>query len=205
MNATVKSMTASGSVTEQWERIVRWLHTNVGAVPIAGATRAEIDAAAKETGIEWPSELVELFQCINGFPVEHEVNLLPQQQMLDLQRVIGERAMELDVWSDFDEEFGGPDPDSSAGDTAGTFHPAFVPFAGLDGYLLFVDTRPGPLHGCVTEFEKVDADDVGPRWVSLSAMLADLADSLETGGAFDRGWFPSVADGRIEWDYAPGE
>ncbi|AOW93302.1 hypothetical protein BFN03_13330 [Rhodococcus sp. WMMA185] len=63
---------------------------------------------------------------------------------------------------------------------------------------MVVDTRPGPLHGCVTEFEKVDADDRGPRCVSISAMLADLAGSLETGVEFDE-WIPVVFDDRLEW------
>lgn len=36
-----------------------------------------------------------------------------------------------------------------------TYMPEFIPFAGLDGYLLFVDTGPGDLYGCVTEFDKV--------------------------------------------------
>ncbi|MFC8933840.1 hypothetical protein ACFT1A_17345 [Rhodococcus sp. NPDC057135] len=60
---------------------------------------------------------------------------------------------------------------------------------------MFVDTGPGDLYGCVTEFDNFAADDAGPRWVSLSAMLADLADSLETGSTFDEYWKPKVVDG----------
>ncbi len=120
-------------------------------------------------------------------------------EMFSLERAVEERAMELEVWGEFDEEMGAPDPDTSAGEIAGTYLPEFVPFAGLDGYLLVVDARPGPLHGCVTAFGKVDCDDEGPSWVSVSAMLTDLADSLETGAEFDTRWTPAVVDGRLEW------
>ncbi|WP_305095155.1 SMI1/KNR4 family protein [Prescottella sp. R16] len=195
--------TPAGSVSDQWERISRWLRTNIDGVEFSGAPRTDIDAAITATGVAWPDELVEFFGLANGLPDGDHVQLLPRHQLLPLDRVIDERAMELDIWGEFDEDFGAPDPDSAAGSGAGTYHPAFVPFAGLDGYLLVVDTRPGPLHGCVTEFEKVDTDDVGPRWASLSAMLTDLANSFESGAPFDGGWVPSVVDGRLEWEYAP--
>ncbi|WP_238840805.1 SMI1/KNR4 family protein [Prescottella equi] len=201
--ADVMHATPAGSVSEQWGRIDRWLRANLPDVAFVGAASADIEAAARATGVEWPSELVELFGLVNGFAADHYVSVLPQHELFDVQRVVDERAMELEVWSEFDEEMGAPDLESEAGDPAGTYHPAFVPFAGADGYLLVVDTRPGPLHGCITEFEKVDTDDAGPRWVSLSAMLTDLAGSLETGGKFGQGWFPSVVDGRLEWEYRP--
>lgn len=198
MSSTMYS-TPSGSVTEQWERIARWLLTNLDSPSIAGADAAEIDSAQQATGVSWPAELTTLFEHLNGFPLAAHVALLPMHEMFSLDRAVEERAMELDIWGEFDEEMGAPDPDAAAGDTAGTYIPAFVPFAGADGYLLVVDARPGPLHGCVTEFEKVDTDSAGPRWVSISAMLTDLADSLETGAEFDMGWTPVVVDGRLEW------
>lgn len=79
-----------------------------------------------------------------------------------------------------------PATDGAAGDPAGRFLPDFLPFADRDGNLLCVDTRPGPLHGRVTELDKVGAvdsgaDEAGARWLSLSAMFTDLADSLYTG------------------------
>lgn len=204
MNSTMHS-TPAGSVTEQLGRIARWVSDNLDGVTFGGADSGAINTAMEATGVDWPSELVELLELINGFPADRDVSLLPQHAMFDVQRVVDERAMELEVWSEFSEEFGGLEPDSEAGGVVGTYHPAFVPFAGLDGYLLFVDTRPGPLHGCVTESEKVDADGEGPRWVSLSAMLTDLADSLETGCVFDQSWTPAVVDGHLEWQYGTEE
>lgn len=63
------------------------------------------------------------------------------------------------------------------------------------------DTRPGDLQGCVTEFDKVGADGGGPQWICLSAMLTDLADTLETGSAFNGHFMPSVGDGNLDWQY----
>ncbi|MFE1592384.1 hypothetical protein [Nocardia sp. NPDC058705] len=53
------------------------------------------------------------------------------------------------------------------------------------------------------EFDKVGADDAGPRWASLSAMLADLAHSLETGTPFDQHWTPAVESGELNWQFHP--
>lgn len=89
---------------------------------------------------------------------------------------------------------------TTAGEAAWTFLDEFIPIAGMDGYFLFVDTRPGELSGCVTVFDKVDSDDAGPQWHSISALLDDLATSLETGTPFDGGWRHAVVEGRLQWD-----
>lgn len=39
----------------------------------------------------------------------------------------------------------------------------------------------------MTVFDKVNSDDAGPQWLSISALLDDLATSLETGMPFDGG------------------
>ena len=86
-----------------------------------------------------------------------------------------------------------------AGTPAYSFIEEYIPFAGLDGYFWFVDTRPGPMHGCVTEYSRDSSDEDGPKWVSISAMLTDLADSLAGETVFDRMWLSSVTDGEIDW------
>ncbi|MFD3596718.1 SMI1/KNR4 family protein [Nocardia sp. NPDC058640] len=199
--APTMSMEHLNSVTEQWARISTWLNANLPSVPLIGADPEQIDRAAEKTGTPWPEELSTLFTHINGFPHEHWLRLLPVHELFDLDRVVQEHQLELDIWREFDEETGRPA--AAAGDPAGTYLPQFLPFAGLDGNLLFVDTRPGPLHGCVTEFDKVDADDAGPRWTSLSAMLTDLAHSLETGTPFDQHWLPKVEAGELNWQFQP--
>ena len=191
--------TESSSVAEPWSRISQWLNANLTSVSITGATDEQITDAMRATGGLWPEELTAFFRLVNGFPRESWIPILPGHELFDLDRAVTERQLELDIWGEIDAEMGAePQTDASAGDYVGTYLPHFLPFAGQDGYLLFVDARPGPLHGCVTEFEKVDADGAGPKWPSLSAMLTDLADSLETGSAFD-GRTPAVVDGQLRW------
>lgn len=198
----VLSSTSAGSVTEQWGRIEQWLRAHLPEVTIIGASAGSIERAVEATEVTWPQELVDLFGHINGFPRKAWVQLFPVHELFDLDRVVDERRLELEVWGELDDDAGAePLTESFASEAAGTFVPELVPFAGRDGNLLFVDTRPGPLHGCVTEFDKVGADDVGPRWVSISALLTELADSLEHGTVFDGRWVPTVADGRLEWHY----
>ncbi|WP_072803555.1 SMI1/KNR4 family protein [Rhodococcoides yunnanense] len=192
---------ASGSVAEQWNRIATWLGKNLTDVRIAGADDDAITAAAVATAANWHDDLRSFYGLINGFPHDHWVSLLPMHELFDLDRLLDERQLELEVWGEIDEEMGEePSRTTPAGVSVGTFLPEFVPFAGMDGYLLFVDMRGGPSYGCVTAFDKVDADQGGPKWPSLGAMLADLADSLETGGEFDEQWTPHVVDGKLSWD-----
>ncbi|WP_032405457.1 hypothetical protein [Rhodococcoides fascians] len=192
--------TPSKSVAEQWARIAQWLADNISSVSIAGAADEQIQDAMRSTGGLWPEELTSFFRLVNGFPRENWVSIFPMHELFDVDRTVSERQLELDIWGEIDAEMGAePQVGSAAGEYVGTYLPEFIPFAGADGYLLFVDARWGPLHGCVTEFQKVDADSAGPKWPSLSAMLTDLADSLENGTVFD-GHTHSVVDGQLRWE-----
>ncbi|WP_054372199.1 SMI1/KNR4 family protein [Rhodococcus rhodochrous] len=198
----VLSSTPAGSVTEPWDRIEQWLGAHLPEVTIIGASVGSIERAVEATEVTGPQELVDLFGHIGGFPRDAWVQLFPVHELFDLDRMVDERRLELEVWGELDEDAGAePLAGSAAGEAVETFVSEFVPFAGRDGNLLFVDTRPGSRYGCVTEFDKVGAEDVGPRWVSISALLAELADSLEHGTVFDGCWAPTVADGRLEWHY----
>lgn len=87
-----------------------------------------------------------------------------------------------------------------AGEIAGQFLPAFVPFAeDMSGTELFVDTRPGPRSGCVGAWLREDGDSEGPRWSSVAVMLAEVADGLESGQPIGY-WRPLVDAGRLFWD-----
>ncbi|MDV6260010.1 SMI1/KNR4 family protein [Rhodococcoides yunnanense] len=196
---TTKFSTPAGDVGQQWSRIAQWLNSHQTNQPAAGAELDAIADAEARSGVTWPTELCELFRHVNGIPVDSWFPLFPSHILFDLEQVIDEREVELEVWSQLSDE--AEQGDSNAGDSAGTWLPEFIPFAGLDGNFLFVDSRPGPLHGCVSEFEKVGADDRGPQWISLSAMLADLADALDTSGTFAEVWRPSIVNSQLEWTY----
>lgn len=90
---------------------------------------------------------------------------------------------------------------ASAGEPAGLFLPSFVPVAeDRAGANLFVDLRPGRLHGCVTAYFKGDADGYGPLWPSVTAMLHEVAASLADGTPINH-QYPKTADGRLEWTF----
>jgi hypothetical protein len=60
---------------------------------------------------------------------------------------------------------------SPAGTPAGIYLPEYIPIADRDGSTLVIDTRDGELHGCVSEYAGEGADDPGPLWRSVSAMV----------------------------------
>lgn len=194
--------TLAGSVQEQWTRIVDWLRIHFPDRTITGADRGRIHDAIAATGQSWPSELIELYTLVNGPSCGNVTGLLHRFELLTLDETLGQRESTIRIWDENACLYGGGpvSAPAEAGFQAGTFIPAFVPFAGMDSNFLCVDTRPGPMHGCVTEFDKSGGDAPGPRWVSISAMLTDLADSLTTPRAFDDGWYWSMKDGVLEWE-----
>ena len=150
-------------------------------------------------GVDWPEELVELYPCVNG---DLQMPVLPAHALLPLGEVVDSHAMMVEIWGDMTREMREVgEATETAGDVAYTFLPSYIPFAGLDGYWFVVDTRPGELFGCVTDFDKVESDQGGPQWQSISAMLTDLADSLESTTRFGRWWRPSVVDGVLNWEF----
>lgn len=194
--------TPPGSVREQWARITDWLHERFPENRISGAESESIEHAISATGQKWPPELVEFFELVDGDTSGPAfVAILPRYQFLNLDHVVVERARMVEIWADVWSSRGLEVP-PSAGENAFTFAPAFVPFAGMDGNFLFVDARPGELYGCVSEFDKSGSDERGPRWLSISAMLTDLADSLTQNREFDEGWMWSVEGGALQWDWS---
>lgn len=194
---------ATTTVRDQWTRIADWIDSHVPGMSITGASRDDIDAAIKATGQVWPDDLIELFTHINGIPDEPWMALLPRHVFLTLDQLVEERAMMIRIWEEGAVVYElDPDPVALyAGEEAWTFIPGFVPFAGLDSNYLCVDTRPGPLFGCVTGFDKSGADEMGPLWASITDMLEELADGLTTERDFDEGWQPVIADDTVEWDW----
>ncbi len=189
--------TPASDIGQQWSRITRWLTSHQTKQPGAGIGPEVITAAETRSGVTWPTELRELFRHVNGIPADSWFPLFPSHNLFDLEQVIDEREVELEVYSQFSDE--AEQSDSNAGEPAGTWLPEFIPCAGIDGNFLFVDSRPGPLHGCVSEFDNESADNRGPQWISLSAMLTDLADALETGSTFAEVWHPSIVDSQLDW------
>lgn len=136
----------------------------------------------------------------------------------------------IEVWHDPDAHFGGASPQGRmvreimawAGESlptveervaelmaqpAGTpcqgmYLPVWLPIAGSGmGLDLFVDLRPGPLHGCVMQFDRVETAQLEPDWPNVTTMLAEVADALEHRRAVGR-QYPvraGIEDGRLVW------
>jgi len=196
--------TPPSSLAMQWNRLVQWARTNAPKAAqhaVAGASPDDISAAQPTTGLAWPAELAEFYR------LEHpNARLTPRGRFFALEEMLAIRRTEIDDWVEFlrtqdDEEdqlavqASNSEP---AGSEAFAFLDAFVPLAGDDGDFYVVDTRPGPLHGCVSEFLR--EGDSSMRWPSLADMVAELAQSLETGRPFADIWVPAVDDGSPVWD-----
>jgi len=198
-----------------WAHIVAWCRdhapqTAAAIRPPAGpALLARAEAA---TGAVWPEDLRAWYRLADGTERTTAGRLLPFHRPLPLASVIEHWTMYQRIWADIaaSSPNGAEWSDTArleaepAGTAALMFLPSFVPIAeDLGGDDLFVDTREGPLGGCVTAFAKGDADSWGPRWGSVTAMLAELATGLEQGRAVG-GWRPRVEDGRLGWDVVGG-
>ncbi|UNN02015.1 SMI1/KNR4 family protein [Rhodococcus opacus] len=204
------------TVSAEWARIIRWCsrHAPVTARGIEpGASPDEIAAAETATGVTWPDDLREWYALQNGARFQDERtgifpgSVFPLHVLLSLDQVLERRDDLLSLWRQMilsDPDFTGSDPfeipeSEPAGTTAWMFLPSFVPFTSQSGFLYFVDTRPGPRHGCVTEYAHADVDSRGPKWSGIATMLATHADSLESGTPLAN-FRPVVVDGALKWE-----
>ena len=185
------------------------------------AASAALATAMAETGCDWPDAVREWYGLQDGVDPESWFPLLAGFRPLPLVEVVEARRMHLQIWRHLLAQpedpatvrkrvsLGGEERDSRrdvahldaqpAGTVAGMFLPSYLPIGGWDANYLFVDTRPGPLQGCVTEYAREDTDSRGPRWPSIEAMIAELADSLEQRISI-AGRLPVVENGTLDWD-----
>jgi cell wall assembly regulator SMI1 len=198
------------TVERSWARITSWLEQN------APATAAKIRRAAPESAraaseasfpTAWPADLRDWYALQDGESMQKLWRcVLPHWEILSVVDVVSQ----AETWLGFADHAAGEDdegidaPSPDAGQSVLAFLPDFVPIAGDGcGNTLFVDLRPGSEHGCVSEFEAEDGMS-GPTWPSVTRMLEDLADSLESGRECD-GWLPSVEEGELSWDLADAD
>lgn len=199
------------SVEESWSRIAAWLNayapqTAAGIQPPAG--EAALVAAEAAFPRPWPDDLRQWYRLHNGASSRQLfTGVLPgYAQLLSLQQITeasrGYEEIFDEVADEYEDVFEDPATldRAPAGEMAGRFLPSWVPIAeDGTGCTMFVDCRSGEGAGCVTLFEREDADGGGPTWPSLEAMLADIADALERGHSCG-GWRPRVNDEVLEWE-----
>ena len=95
-----------------------------------------------------------------------------------------------------------------AGTKSFVYLAAWIPFASdFGGNHLFIDTRPGPRSGCISEWNRDEGSLRPPLWASLDVLVEQVATSLRKKrwrGADGEDFVPRVQDGRLHWD-ASGE
>lgn len=199
--------TVSSSVGAQLDRVTALVTRgdleSVQSSESAAGSRVDREQHRVSGPFEWPSELVELSSV--DTPI---VRLTPWGPLYSADQMVAARTLliehrraSLALNEPDDDQFQGAVSDTEpAGTQAFAFLDGFVPIAGDDEDYLVVDVRAGDLHGCVTVYHR-EGDSPGALWVSVSAMLSDLADSIELGAVFHSVWVPAITgDGRVQWD-----
>ncbi len=123
-------------------------------------------------------------------------DLIPGFDVLNIEEALEVRTRTLEAWQ--------PQPGSypaTAGVSAYTFIPEYLPIAERDATMLVVDLRTSSRRGLIREFDKVDNDDETSTWDDLTTLLDELIDALTHRTTF-MGWQPATQDGRLVWDFA---
>ena len=203
--------TPPSSIEHQWTRLRPILTTNL-RVDYAGAGAEDV-AAAEDATCPWPQEIRQLYRHVAGSDDRRAMLLLPPGfELLSLERVVQvhalwQRLARAQIPENGDgiaEQMAHP-----AGSPTAVMLPGFVPFARSDADTLFVDTRHGPLHASVNLWPDQDWVHRPPLWRSLSAMLDDLASSLERNAPMAMRiseWVhyqPYIDDDRLIWEPVP--
>lgn len=201
-----RSATAPSDVHRQWQRVLSACAARGGSgFPdffAPGASSHEIDAAEAQTGVRWPRELEDFYAVQGGFADGKWLRLFPEHDLLSLPDLVRLQRGAPAAYELADTPESRPseaDRGRDAGTVVGTHLPEFVAFAHRDGRELFCDVRAGDLTGCVTEYRREDGDSGGPIWTSISAMLSDLADAIETGAPLDGRWIAQVSESGLDW------
>lgn len=193
-----------------WGRIVAWCaaHAPRTLEGLRPAAPPESRASAERaTGGGWPDDLRRWFALHDGIGgAPYAAILTGGFRPIPVREVVDTWRMYREIFDGFDgTEPAGLDRREPAGTVALAFLPSFIPIARDGaGCALFVDTRPGPEHGCVRGFMREEADAWGPTFRSVTALVEQVADRMEEGRSID-GWHPRVVDGVFGWDpFPPG-
>jgi len=188
-----------------WDRIEAWLRVNAPTSDEHLGTPARKDAippVATLVGEPLPDDLVAWWRRSCGTTSFFAGQLLPPGfAPYSIEQAVECRAMMLDIAACDDSELAALSAEP-AGSPCWNWLPMWVPIAhDTGGDNLFVDLRPGPEHGCVTQWYETEFATVDPKWPSVATMLAEIADALEHGTEV-HGVRPEVLDdGTLEWTW----
>ncbi|MBP2474699.1 cell wall assembly regulator SMI1 [Crossiella equi] len=188
-------------VAEGWGRLWTWLAESAPTTHELlrpGAAPAEVEDLERRLGLTFSAELRQWWTLCDGTVRTDFAEIFPPFYTPHSTR----SAFDAREWRRlrWREQWAEPDAEPEAGTAARSFHPAWVPIA-FDGCgdALVVDLRPGPLHGCVLEWDQERSEVHKPEWSSLAVMLTEVADALESGTPVGHSHPTVTPDGRLDW------
>lgn len=186
-------------VTQLWSEIVLWCQQHA---PVTGSALRppepvpDFAALEGEFRADLPPELRDWWSCCAGPDALVDV-LPPFYTPYGASGGLRAWRAQREHWV---EQWQRPACDYYAGSAATSFHPAWIPIAG-DGFSdeLVVDLRPGPLRGCVLEWEQETALVTRPEWSGVRGMLRDVHRALTEGVSAGYSHPTVTEDGRLDW------
>lgn len=145
-----------------------------------------------------PDDLRAWWRCANGLSWLNRKDSLwpPSFHPLPVHEAISTRQSWLSVHGEEGDE---GENGVEAGTESWSWLPQYLPIAtDACGVTLFVDLRPGPLRGCVMEWDKVGACDGVVLWPAVGLMLAEIATALEGNGTA-AGCRAVCSGSRLDW------
>lgn len=207
------------TASEAWRRVVAWCAER--APVTAAAFHGPVDEAAlaavqQDLGQVWPDDLVAWLRVSDGADRSTAASIIPWGFMPSPIERIGENWR---MMTDISREVGEADDlavmeAQPAGSRASLFLSGWVPIADDGGGdHLFVDLRPGELHGCVCRFweDGFHGPDYGVHfWSNVAHMAESLADALAAGRwaldhSGEQDMVPTITDGALTWEDADDE
>jgi cell wall assembly regulator SMI1 len=181
----------AAEVIHAWNRIVTVLveHAPATARCISGPASDEaLTALQGEIGQPLPDDLLEWLRAADGAGLTFDAEIIPHFLPYGVDAILSDQKVRSEVYGTSDHSAGWI-AGGSAGDEYDGGWPAefasLIPLATSGaGDILVVDLRPGPLRGCVMEW--YNHGGLTARWPSITAMLTDIADTLEHGRPEDR-------------------
>ena len=188
-------------VTQLWTKIVLWLGEHAPATAAAlpqPATSLDVEYLEAEFGLRLPAELREWWSCCGGTESDVLADVLPPfYTPYGVGRSLRTWKRLRESWR---TQWQRPLCDPRAGSPGSSYHPAWIPIAG-DGFAdeLVVDLRPGPMRGCVLEWEQEAAQVLVTEWSGVTAMLTDVYRALTEGTPSGYSHPTVTEDGRLDW------
>ncbi|MFS8099089.1 SMI1/KNR4 family protein [Lentzea alba] len=171
-----------------WTGIEAWARTHAPKLPLLPpSSPADIAAAEDVLGLTLPADLAAWWRQFGGIDDKYTrwELIAPSWHPYSLREALDDRTRMMDAIRGIASS--SPDEEAASGEPAGSpcsdwWLPGWLPIASDGcGWLLFVDLRGGPLHGCVMEWDKYGGAENEPLWPNVTEMFAFALRALESG------------------------